>query len=436
MPNEITPPQNIDPAANNAEVARQQAAQDLSGQSTVTGEFGEASDALDKLAAQVQPKEEAPPPKPEAKPEAKPDVTVPNPEPIKPAALTAEEAAVQKRASEFFKDSPTLPPNASPKSAEAFSTIKIRAAQEISARETEIAALKKQIEDAKNPSTEQLTKEKELDDLRQWRQKLDVDFDPKFKEFDKGISQSREFIYAQLSKSPAITPAVIAQIKKYGGPDMVNLSKLFESINDPTMQRLVESKVADIEMSKYNREQAVTTAKTNLGQYLQERQTALSQEQIVSVTQTATKLDSLLGQFDWFKEKTAEAGADEATKKTIQDDNRFVTDLRQQIGEAMKDNSPDMRAILITGMAKLFYLQKQIPGLEARLATAEQAAKDATAKWAAVKNSGRSRLAESQAPAGGIPDLGNKGPDLHQRAGDALDALARQVMEKRAATNT
>jgi hypothetical protein len=94
-----------------------------------------------------------------------------------------------------------------------------------------------------------------------------------------------------------------------------------------------------------------------------------------------------------------------------------------------------MRAILITGMAKLFYLQKRIPGLEARLAAAEQAAKDATSKWEAVKNSGRSRLAESQAPSGGIPNLGNKAADVNQRASDALDALAKEVMEKRSAAN-
>jgi hypothetical protein len=228
---------------------------------------------------------------------------------------------------------------------------------------------------------------------------------------------------------------VIEQIKKYGGPDMVNLSKLFESIKDPTMQRLVESKVADIEMAKYNREQAIASAKTNLGQYLQERQAALSQEQTVNLTQTVTKLDSLLGQFDWFAEKKVDAGADEAAKKEAQEHNGFVTELRQQIGEAVKDNSPEMRAILITGMAKLFYLQKRIPGLEARLAAAEQAAKDATSKWEAVKNSGRSRLAESQAPSGGIPNLGNKAADVNQRASDALDALAKEVMEKRSAAN-
>lgn len=212
MADDNTPVQPVDPAQHNAEIAAKQAAQDISGKPTVTGEFGEATDALDKLAAkvaekpkpgaQVEPKADAPKvdaskadaPKADAPKADAPKVDSPPPGPD-PEAL--------KKAETFFKDSPKLPPGASPKSSEAFSSIKLKAAQEISAREAEIEKLKKQIEDAKKPSTEALEKEKELEELRSWRAKVDVDFDPKFKDFDKSIEQQREFIYAQLSKSPA-----------------------------------------------------------------------------------------------------------------------------------------------------------------------------------------------------------------------------------------
>ena len=267
MADEVIVKPNLDPAAHNAEVVAKQKAQDIAGHSTTTGEFGDATDALDKLAAEVKPKPEADvvaDEKAAAEAAAKPDPAA------EAAAKAAEELA--RKADEFFKDSPKLPPGASPKSSEAFSTIKQKAAQEISAREQQIEDLKKQLEDAKRPGTDQLTKDKELEELRAWRAKLDVDSDPKFKEHDKAIEQSREFIYAQLAQNPSVTPEILAQIKKHGGPDKIDLVKFFGAVNDPTLQRLVESKVADIQMAKYNKDQAIKAAKENIGEYVKERQ--------------------------------------------------------------------------------------------------------------------------------------------------------------------
>src|ERR1035437_3297912 len=395
MPDEVKPaaPQTPEQlAAHNAEVARKVAGQDILAQPTKTEEFGEASGPLDALAAQVKPKEDAPEAKPEAsepRPAAPKAADAPK-APDAPPQPTAEEVALQKRADDLFRDSPGLPPNASPKSSESFAKIKVRAAQEISAREQEIATLKEQIEKAKNPSTAQLEKEKELEDLRQFRQKLDVDFDPRFKEHDKAIAQHREFIYAQLLKSPNITPAVIDQIKKYGGPDMVDMSKLFESVKDPTIKRLVEAKVADIEMAKYNREQAVKDAKTNLAQYQQTRQTELGQQEEIQYKNAVQSADKILGGLDWIAEKPITAGMEEPAKKEAVDHNDFVGTLKAQMITALKDNSPEMRGILVAGMAQLFNLQRRIPSLEARLATAEKTAADASAKYEAIRISSRS----------------------------------------------
>jgi hypothetical protein len=417
------------PAENNARVAQQLKAQDISGQSTVTGDFGDATAALDKLAAQVVPKADEP--KPDApKPDApKPDA--PKPDAPKPDVVPDADPSA-RRAEELFKDSPSLPPNASPKSSEAFSSIKVKAAQEILAREREIEELKKQVESAKNPSPEQLQREKELEDHRLWRAKMDVDFDPKFKEFDKDISKQREFIYAQLLQSPAITKETIDQIKKYGGPDMINLTALFESVKDPTLQRLVEAKVADIAMAKYNKEQAVLSAKTNITQYLEERKTALSQETAKSRQETVTKLDEMLGRLDWFADKAAPATADPADRKQAEEHNQFLAGLRQQLSVAAQDDTPEMKAVLMTGMAQLFHLQRRVPGLESGLAAAQKELSEVKAKWEAVKSSSRSRLTESQAPAGGIARP-REGIDVNARASDSLDAIARQVMEARAA---
>ena len=432
----VTP---VDPAKHNAEIAAKVAGQDIAGHSTVTGEFGEATDALDKLAAQVKPKETPASDessfksdvksdvKPDVKTDVKPDKPV-APAPDAEEAKKAEEAL--KKADEYFKDSPKLPPNASPKSSEAFSSIKLKAAQEISAREAEIEKLRKEVEAAKKPSTEVLEKEKELEELRKWRARVDVDFDPKFKEHDKVVSQHREFIYAQLAKNPKVTPEIIEQIKKYGGPDMINLSKLFESIQDPTLQRLVEAKVADIEMAKYTKEQAIKMAKENLTEYTKERQEASSKVALAHSQAVTANLSSLLDRLDWYGEKPMPADADEATKKSIAEHNAFLKELKPQVAEAINDNSPEMKAVLVTGMAQLFNLQRQVPALKAELETTKKSLSDITAKWEAMKNSSRSRLNESAAPAAGITQAPS-GPDINARASDALDTLARQVMEKR-----
>lgn len=450
-PNTPTPP--VDAAKHNAEIAQQVKDQDISGKSTVTGEFGEASSALDQLAAKVTPKTQTPPPEGGKKGDAPPPeagkkvdappleggkkMDAPPPEggkkadaPPPPPEPSAEDAAHLKKAEDLFKGAPSLPPNASPKSAEAFAAIKLRAAQELSAREQKIEELNKKLDEAKNPSAEQLQRDKELDDLRQWRAKLDVDFDPKFKEFDQGIAKQREFVYAQLAKSPSVTPEVIEQIKKYGGPDMIKLDKLFASINDPTLQRLVEAKVADIEMAKYNRDQAVQAAKDNVGKYLEERKAAATQAEDAGRQATTSVLDGMLKRLDWFAEKTADSAADDVAKKEVEAHNKFVAEVKGHVAETLKDNSPEMRAILITGMAQLFRLQKIVPALEAKLASTQKSLEETQAKWESMKNASRSRLTESQAPAGGgLPQ--KTGVDLNQRPGDALDAIARDIAEKR-----
>lgn len=449
MPNN-TPP-NLQ--KNNADIARQQAAQDISGQSTVTGEFEEASTALDKLAevatkkaaaaAQPSPDDVDAPSEPKVEPAAGADDTAAQETAKK---LADEEAAKKKadeerasqarKADEYFKDSPSLPSGASPKSAEAFAAVKIRAAQEISARESELEKLRTELGELKQavgkltPEQEQALKE--LEDHRAWRAKLDVEFDPKFKEYDKQVAAAHEFIYAQLRKSPAVSDETIEQIKKHGGPENIKLDKLFEAIDDPTLQRLVEAKVADIAQTKWAKEQAIKSAKDNISGYLSEREKAWQTAAVSHTQATQGTLKELLGKLDWYAEKTPAATATDDEKKAAVEHNKFVSELRGQIDAAVKDDSPQMRAVLITGMAQLFYLQNILPAKDARIATLEKQLAEVSEKWEKVKNGSVSRLRESSAPSNG--QLPAKQPDIfNTRPGDALDAIAKRISEERAA---
>lgn len=431
------------PTEHNEKVARQLAEQDIGGKSTVltAADLADSGSALDKL---VKKKDEEGNPTPDPTPAPAPSDTPPptDDEAAKKAAedsKKAEEAAKQreedlKRAETFFKDTPSLSPNASPKSSEAFSSVKIKAAQEISARDSKIEELTKQLTEAqeklKNPVPPET--EKELSDLREWRAKLDVEVDPKFKEFDKSISQTEEFIYTQLRQSPVITDKVIDEIKKYGGPDKVDMAKLFEAIKDPTMQRLVESKIADIAMARFNKQQAIKTAKENISQYLNERQKTIEQSTNGNLDATKKQLSDITGKFEWFKEQKPTDKSTPEEKKAIEEHNKFVEDTRKALDDGMNDNTPEMRAIMLAGMAQLLYLQRRHAFVAGERDALKKQLAEATEKLEKLKSAGTSRMRESAAPAGGALPKPKESDIFTKRATESLDDLARQITETRA----
>lgn len=451
MADKNTPaPGFVDLGKQNASIAQKLINQD--NLVNAPAETGPASEALDKLAAEaskkagseippgaVAPKETTPPEiTPDDKQKSSDDKGTPPPvvddEAKKKAdAKAAEEAAARESADKMFKDSPQLPPGSSPKASEAFSSIKIKAAQEISAREAELETLRKEKaaleEKLKTPIPPEV--ETELNDHRAWRAKLDVEHDPKFKTFDKTVTAAQEFIYAQLQKSPKVTPAIIEEIKKFGGPENVNLGKLFESIQDPVMQRMVEAKVSDIEMAKFQKEQALKTVKDNIQQYMTERRKQFESSINAHTIETQKRTEPMLKQLDWFAEKPIDPKADEATRKAAEEHNQFISETKAQLAGALKDDSAQMRAILLVGMAQLFNLQRTSAADKKALESITKERDELKAKWDKVKESS-TRLRETAAPSGGIPTPKPK-DNFNTHASTALDDIAKQVMQERAA---
>lgn len=339
-----------------------------------------------------------------------------------------------KKADDMFKDSPGLPAGASPKSAEAFSSIKIKAAQEISARDQKLEELSKQLTELKakleqgDPATKQ-----EIEELRNWRAKLDVDADPKFAQFDKQVSQSQEFIYAQLRKSPVITDEVIAEIKKHGGPEFVNMAKIFTAVNDPTLQRLVESRIADIEQTKFNKTEAIKEKKANIGEYLSERQKSFAESATAHNTATKKIVDELKVKMAWFAEQKVDDKADDQSKAAAKAHNDFVADIQKNLDEAVKDDSPEMRAIMLASMAQHLYLQRVHGALKTAHEKATATIKELTEKIDKLKSASVNRMKESGAPPSGNLPVAKKETDFNTPATVAIDEIAKDLMEKRRA---
>lgn len=440
MPEPIDATQTLDPAANNAAVAEQMKTQGLENLGAKPQEILDSGAALDAIAEALVPKKEdseaAPAPDSD---KAEPEVPVQQtPDQIaaaEAAAKAAADAAEAKRKSdEYFKDSPGLPPNASPKSSEAFNAIKIKAAQEISTRDAQLEETRKKLADAEEklkagPSPELLA---ELEEHRNWRAKLDVDADPKFKEFDKTAAATREFIYAQLKKSPAITDNIIDQIKKHGGPENVNMDKIFAAVKDPTLQRIVESKIGEIEMAKFNKEQAIKSTKENVAQYVAEQQKRFEQNVGAHNTATQAKLSEYTSKLPWFVEQKIDPKADESTRKSAEEHNKFITATRKQLDEALKDDSAEMRAIMLTATAQLLYLQRLRAGEKAQFDAVTKELTEAKAKLEKLTKASVSRLSEGGAPPGRGTPAKPKGLDLNSNAAEALDNIARDISAERA----
>lgn len=451
-PNPLDGGAGADAATNNDEVAKKLAAQDIATQLTDQSGIKPAEDALDELAKQAEEEAKkkaeasaagAPKVEPKATGAPEPVKTVPDTE--TPEAKVAREKAeadaketeaIKKRADEIFKDAPALAPNAAPKSHEAFAAVKVQAARDIGKLQAEKEALAKENAELKKntgkPTAEFEQVQKELKETREKLAKLDVEADPKFKEFDGRITRAQDFVYDMLKRVPGVDDKVIEDIKKLGGPQRLNIEKFFEGINDPTTKQLVTSKVADILTIEYEKKGAIKAAQGNIEQYLKDREGEAAKVGEQRITQTTQELDKVLPNFDWFKPKAVDTGTDEE-KKAATEYNTFLETTKSEMASAIQDDSPQMKAVLIAAYGQFVNLRRLH---EADKGTIDRLTKENTAlneKFEKLKRAGASRLKESAAPTDGKTNIQPKQDIFTTKAPDALDALAKQITEQRQA---
>src|SRR6185436_6579366 len=114
-------------------------------------------------------------------------------EPTAEERAAAEKAEADKKAAAAKKDdldAVELPPYTKPKTAESFAKVKTIARQKIAAIEKEREELKAKMVELEKTAKDGLPAEakKELEELREFRAKVDVEADPKFKEYDATIT--------------------------------------------------------------------------------------------------------------------------------------------------------------------------------------------------------------------------------------------------------
>lgn len=385
-------------------------------------DLSDASSALDNLAKQVMapdpvepdPANLSPIPAPD-KPADKPEVisTVISSPAVDPQAVTPPSGK------DIFSDI-SLPPKASLKSSEAFATVKERAAQEIARVNALLEAEKSaraEIE-AKAASLPEETA-KELEELRKFRASLDVKAAPEFKEFDRKADRLEEFIFSQLKKSPRVTDEHLKQIKEIGGLGKIDLDRFLKSLEDPTLANIVQSKYADMEMLGHEKAQAMQAAEARATEYLKERAESLEQERGTTSKAAMKEFESLQGQVPWLQPKPGD-----------ENHNKLVTQVRQEVLDAMKDDSPKMRAILALGMGRLTVVSASLTAKTAALTASEAKVAELQKQLDGIRNSS-ARLKSGGASPDSIARPPQPTNSVNTDTAGALDAIAAQVVAER-----
>lgn len=345
----------------------------------------------------------------------------------KTARLAAEEAAKPKET----YDKVELPPHAKKNSAEAFSKVKTLAKLEIDRVTAAAAAAKKEAEELKAKLAEgrplDENTEKELTELRAFRQKLDVEADPAFKEFDARIVSNGETILAKM-KLVGFPDDYIAKVKEVGVNE-VDWEPILAKM-PPSARRSIEAKLVENEDIAEQKTRAIAKAKENAGEYLKTREKSLSQSTEVFSAETKEKVSAYLPKLEWLKDQPIGKDAKPEEKKAIEAHNAFVKQIREDMDISIADNSAETKAILVVGYAQLRRVRADYENSKATWA-AEKAAlekerDDAKGLVARVKSASTARLRESPATS---PTSGAKKSDpLTESTGDSLDRLRDEAL--------
>ncbi len=398
----------------------------------------DASNALDDLLKQhgenAEPSEEEKKKKADAdaaaaekakKDEADRQAALSEEEKKKEADAKATEAAKGEQKFEF--ESVELPPHSRPKSAEAFATVKEKARQQVLSVQKERDEWKTKAETtqqelAKRPTSGMTDAEKkEFEELRKFRQSMDVEADPSFKEWDAKAKANEAAIYTKLTGS-GFTEEQIKKIKELGGPAEVDWDALEGKIPAQTM-RYIQAKLIESESYVENKAQAIAKAKENAAEFLKTRSASVAGNFEELHKQTKTAVDASLAKMEWLKPKQVPAGAKPEEKAAIEKANAENAQVLADIEAAVTDDSAELRSALLVGYAQLKRERALKTESEAK-STAEIASLKAKVteletKLSKIKGASTTRLRDSGAPAGG--EVTKKTGDINEAGADALD---------------
>lgn len=361
----------------------------------------------------------------------------PSAEEAEAAKVAAEKAAAEKAAAAAPKakaddlDSVELPPYTKPKTGEAFAQVKIIARERISTLEKERDELRAKAAELEGKVKEGLPPEtkKELEELRAFRQKMDVEADPSFKEFDSRATKNEEAIYAKLKES-GIGDDAIKKIKEIGGPAQVDWDPVLSKLPSQ-VRRYIENKLVENEDLSEKKRSAVDAAKANAAQYLETRSKETESQKTARLTETEKHVNDMVPKMAWFADIKVAANAKPEEKAAAESHNKLIGEIREELKDAITNDSPETKAILTIAYAQLRKLRVDHAALETRHTTEVKALTkerdELKSKLEGIKKSGtpRIRSGSAEAPAGGGNPSESIGKQLKKDPGQHLDDLLK-----------
>jgi hypothetical protein len=348
--------------------------------------------------------------------------------------VAADAAAAAALAAKDDFDRVELPPHTKPATAQSFEALKKTAREKVAAAEKEREELRTKLAEAQAKPALAPEVEKELAELREFRQKLDVEADPSFKEYVEEIKVNEESIFSKL-KEVGASDDVLAKIKEIGAKDL-NWDTVLEKL-PPVARRYIENKLAVNEDLAEQRTRAIDAAKKNASEFLSKRETENIQGELAHATAAEEHFNKVSAQLPWFKLEKADAKATAEEKASIEASNKFFLETQKSVKEMLADPSPKMRSIAALGYAQMLRLQAEIPLINAeheaekKNLTTEVAALKAQLKEkedfiARIKNSSRTSLRDGQAPIN--PGATAKQPTFGEHGAVAIDRLREEQL--------
>lgn len=358
---------------------------------------------------------------------------------VKPEPTAEEKAAEEKAKAEAEANKPkpdeldavALPPYTKPKTGEAFETVKKIARETITKLRTEseaLAAEKKALEEKLQKMADGLTPEQkaEIEELRTFRKKMDVEADPEFKAFDAKVVANTETIYSKLLAS-GVPQVSIDKIKELGGPAGVDWEPILAKL-PPITRRLIETKLVESEEIAEKKTAAIAEAKKNADEFLKTRATETANQRQTLQARAEKQLTAWRGEMAWLKPVTVDAKASPEQKAEAEAFNAVIKEAEEYMKEAIGDDSPEMRATLALAGPELLKTKHEFATFkkssEAQISKLSEDLKAANALLEKVKKGSTSRLRETSAPDAKLKSGKNI---FEESASDALDRYAAEA---------
>ncbi len=341
------------------------------------------------------------------------------------AKAKAEADAKAAEASKDDFDKIELPPHTRPKSKESFELVKKLARDKVAALEKERADLEAKVKELAEKGNGKVDPAivKELDELRKFRSKLDVEADPAFAEYDTKAKNNVEAIFAKLAELNAPKES-LDKIREMGVEnvdwDSVKMSA--------QLRRFIESKLATNLDLADQKKAAIAEAKKNADEYLKTRRETFAKKSEDESKSVENEINALAKDFSWMSEKQSKTGATPEETASIEAHNKLATDIKGMMTEAVNDSSPRMRALLAIGTAQFVALRDEHARVkkdyETKLAAITKERDEAKAFVEKIKANSTNRMRETPAVPP-VPKDKATNP-LDERAGEALDRHMRE----------